>query len=160
MADMYERKPQNLTGPEGSPELKVKYIDNGDGTWSLSVGAVTLPLPAGAATSAKQDTQAIKLDTLIAALNTPDSALDGSKTVETAGEAEPLAASSTPCVYVLIQAKPGNTANCFVGNSSSQSTELEPGQPWAFAIDNLTKIYVKPGADNEGVNFSGGAISP
>lgn len=69
MPDMYERKPQNLTGPGGDQkELRVKYIDNGDGTWSLSVGALVLPLPAGAATSAKQDTTNVKLDAVIAAL--------------------------------------------------------------------------------------------
>lgn len=69
MSDMYERKPQQLTGPDGSPELRVKYIDNGDDTWSLAVGALVLPLPTGAATSVKQDTTNIKLDDLITAIS-------------------------------------------------------------------------------------------
>jgi hypothetical protein len=69
MADMYKREPQNLTGPGGDQkELRVKYIDNGDGTWSLAVGALILPLPSGAATAAKQDTTNIKLDDLIVAV--------------------------------------------------------------------------------------------
>lgn len=69
MADMYERKPQKLTGPGGDQkELRVKYIDNLDGTWSLSVGAISLPLPDGAATAAKQDTTNAKLDDVITAL--------------------------------------------------------------------------------------------
>lgn len=69
MADMYERKPQKLTGPGGDQkELRVKYIDNLDGTWSLAIGATTLPLPDGAATALKQDTTNTKLDDLITAV--------------------------------------------------------------------------------------------
>jgi hypothetical protein len=71
MADMYERKPQKLTGPGGDQkELRVKYIDNLDGTWSLAIGAITLPLPDGAATALKQDTTNTKLDDLITAVST------------------------------------------------------------------------------------------
>ena len=70
MSDMYKREPQELTGPGGDQkELRTKYIDNGDGTWSVSVGAVTFPLPDGASTSAKQDTTNIKLDDLIESQN-------------------------------------------------------------------------------------------
>jgi hypothetical protein len=69
MADMYHRLPQNLTGPGGDQkELRVKYIDNLDGTWSLAIGALVLPLPDGAATSLKQDTTNTKLDSVISAL--------------------------------------------------------------------------------------------
>lgn len=69
MANMFKREPQELTGPGGDqPELRVLYIDNGDGTYSMAVSAVALPLPTGAATSAKQDTTNIKLDSLIAAV--------------------------------------------------------------------------------------------
>ena len=68
MADMYHRLPQSLTGPGGDQkELRVKYIDNLDGTWSLAVGALVLPLPDGAATAAKQDTTNTKLDDILAA---------------------------------------------------------------------------------------------
>ncbi len=64
MADMYERKPQHLTGPGGDQEeLRVGYIDNGDGTWSMATSPLTLPR--GAATSAKQDTTNLKLDKMI-----------------------------------------------------------------------------------------------
>ena len=65
---MYHRLPQSLTGPGGDQkELRVKYIDNLDGTWSLAVGALVLPLPDGAATAAKQDTTNTKLDDILAA---------------------------------------------------------------------------------------------
>lgn len=71
---MYKREPQNLTGPGGDQkELRVKYIDNGDGTWSLATVALALPLPDGAATAAKQDTTNIKLDDLIDAVNNSSS---------------------------------------------------------------------------------------
>lgn len=69
MADMYHKLPQALTGPGGDQkELRVKYIDNLDGTWSLAIGALVLPLPDGAATSVKQDTTNTKLDDLITAV--------------------------------------------------------------------------------------------
>lgn len=68
MADMYQRLPQELTGPGGDQkELRVKYVDNGDGTWSLAT--TPMGVAAGAATSAKQDTTNLKLDDLIAAVN-------------------------------------------------------------------------------------------
>lgn len=67
MANMYERKPQELTGPDGDqPELRVRYIDNGDGTWSLAVAP--LSVAPGAATSVKQDTTNLKLDGVIEAI--------------------------------------------------------------------------------------------
>jgi len=70
MSDMYKREPQELTGPGGDQqELRTKYIDNGDGTWSVSVGAVSFPLPTGASTAAKQDTTNIKLDDILDGMN-------------------------------------------------------------------------------------------
>lgn len=68
MPNMYERKPQQLTGGD-TRELRVLYVDNGDGTWSQAVVVATLPLPSGAATAAKQDTTNIKLDDIIALLD-------------------------------------------------------------------------------------------
>ena len=69
MANMYKREPQELTGPGGDqPELRVRYVDNLDGTWSLAVVGISSALPDGAATSAKQDTTNIKLDEVVAAI--------------------------------------------------------------------------------------------
>lgn len=88
----------------------------------------------------------------------PDTQLAGQKVVSDTGTPEPLAAD-TSCTYVLLQAKTSNTSNCFVGNDDDQEVELEPGQAWAFAIDNLNKVYVKVGTNNDGVNYTAGAIA-
>jgi hypothetical protein len=96
MSDMYERKPQNLTGPGGDQkELRVKYVDNGDGTWSLAV--TPMSVGSGAATSAKQDTTNLKLDDIIEALqdyfgaNTVQDLIDAINGIS-GGGTDPLAA--------------------------------------------------------------------
>lgn len=106
----------------------------------------------GLATTAKQDD-------IISAINssggTPSTNLAGDKDIANTATPEALA-SSTPCSYVLIQAKTSNTSNCFVGNASAQEVELEPGQAWSFAIDNLNKIYIRVGTNDDGVSYTGG----
>lgn len=54
----------NVTQPLDNPEKLLKIIDNGDGTYSVSIAGTvtgTFTLPTGAATSAKQDTQTAQL---------------------------------------------------------------------------------------------------
>ena len=108
---------------------------------------------AGLATTEKQD----DIITAIQASgeDVPTTQLAGDKDVAATGTPEAMA-TSTSCVYALIQAKTGNTSNCFVGNATSQEVELEPGQAWAFAIDNLSKIYIKVGTNGDGVNYTAG----
>ena len=91
----------------------------------------------------------------------PSAVVSGRKTVTTAGTAEALGSSTVLEDGVLVMALPDNTNNVFVGDSSvdkdsDKQTELEPGQPWAFAIDDLAKIYVDVTTNGEGVSFSAG----
>ena len=81
--------------------------------------------------------------------------LAGEKVVSASATPEALA-SSTSCSYVLIQAKSDNTSSVFVGNNSGQEVELPPLGAWAFAIDNLNKIYVRVATNGDGVNYTGG----
>lgn len=108
----------------------------------------------GLATTAKQDSIITAIEGI--GEDVPTTQLAGDKDVAAVATPEALAAS-TSCTYALVQAKPANTSNCFVGNASSQEVELEPGQAWAFAIDNLNKIYVRVGTNGDGVNYTGGA---
>ena len=83
------------------------------------------------------------------------SVLAGEKVVAASATPEALA-SDTDCSYVLIQAKSDNTSSVFVGNDTGQEVELPPLGAWAFAIDNLDKIYVRVVTNGDGVNYTGG----
>lgn len=96
-----------------------------------------------------------QLNTIATSTAIPSTVLAGEKVISSTGTPEALA-SSTTCTYALVQAKPENTSNCFVGNNSTQKVELEPGQAWSFSIDNLSKIFIKVGTDNDGVNYTAG----
>lgn len=65
MADIHMILPQALTGGSTKP-LKIRLKDNGDNTFSWDIQASLTD--AGLATSTKQDTTNVKLDSVIAAL--------------------------------------------------------------------------------------------
>lgn len=89
-------------------------------------------------------------------LTPPSTLLAGSKTVATAGTAEPLADATPVKNSVLIQAKPENTGNVLIGDSTSQDVTLEPGDAVVAVIDDLSKIHIKVTVAGEGVNYLGG----
>lgn len=87
--------------------------------------------------------------------------VSGRKTVAAAGTAEALAASSTPCEKVDVQAELDNTGVVCVGGSNvvaSASTRtgiaLQAGDHYCFEIDNLADIYVDSEVNGEGVTFN------
>lgn len=92
--------------------------------------------------------------------STPPSALlSGRKTVATSGTAEQLGTGALQ-VGVLVMALKTNTNNVFVGNSTvdkttDKQTELEPGESYAFAVDNLSDIWVDVTTNGEGVSYAG-----
>lgn len=65
-------------------------------------------------------------------------------------------AASTACNWVVIQADPDNTADVFVGNSTSQSIQLVPGQSVTLPVTNLATVYVKSASGTMRVNYNGG----
>ena len=77
--------------------------------------------------------------------------VSGTKTITTAGTAEALAASATPCSQVVINADLGNSGDpvMVVGDSSCSATAgsmegiiLVPGNnPVTIFIDDLSKLY-------------------
>ena len=88
----------------------------------------------------------------------PDVIGDGSKDVTSAGTAEQLTDTDTPCKFVNIFAKAGNTGNVFVGGvnvSSSRGMVLEQARStdW-MQIDNLNKIYVDVATGGDGVQYA------
>lgn len=91
------------------------------------------------------------------------SPVGGVKTVSTAGTGEPLAASSTPVVWLHIQALEGNTNPVYVGDSSvdsstSKQLALDAEEsiiivlPRGFVTD-LANWYVDVTTNGEGVGF-------
>ena len=64
-----------------------------------------------------------------------------------------LPATTRKIRSVLVQADPNNGADIFVGNATSQSVQLIPGGVWRADIDNPVKIYVRPAAGTQRVNW-------
>ena len=88
----------------------------------------------------------------------PDEINDGFKDISSAGTAEALVTADTPCRFINIFAKSGNTGNVFVGGStvsSSRGMVLEQARStdW-FPIDNVNKIYVDVATNDDGVTFA------
>lgn len=53
---------------------------------------------------------------------------------------------------VLIQADPDNTDDIFLGNATSQSVQLQPGQSIAVQINNVNKLYAKSASGTQRAN--------
>lgn len=85
----------------------------------------------------------------------PSTLLAGDKDVTDTGTPEALAASTPVLNSVLIQAKIGNTGSVYVGNSSVQHVELEPGDVTIVVCDDLASIYIKVAVNSEGVSYVG-----
>jgi hypothetical protein len=85
----------------------------------------------------------------------------GTKMVAAAATPEPLVAASTPCKAVWIgppcegNGAPTNTKPVFLGDADSQNLPLLPSAlaGVTLAIDDAQKLYVKVGANGEGVAY-------
>jgi len=87
-----------------------------------------------------------------------DTISDGSKDVSSAGTAEALTTTDTPCRLINIFAKAGNTGNIFVGGStvsSSRGMVLEQARStdW-FPIDNVNKVFIDSATSSDGVQYA------
>ncbi len=88
-------------------------------------------------------------------LFTPSSIGNGSKVVETAGTAVPLAAS-TACRKVIITAKQANAGVIWVGGVDIESgvgKPLVPLQDIEILVDDLAKIYIDASQNGDGVTY-------
>lgn len=90
----------------------------------------------------------------------------GNKTVTTAGTQVALTSSQIVTPKVVIQAKPGNTGNIFVGTADVSSSDygvvLAPGASTTLVASHietgesgldLTSIWVDAAVNGEGVTF-------
>lgn len=82
-----------------------------------------------------------------------------SKTVASAGTAEPLVGVATPISLVEITGLPTNTGNAYIGDSTVNSTTnpgivISPGQVYGIAIADLANIYCDVDVNGEGVSFN------
>ena len=138
----------------------------------LRADVISSALPTGAATLAEQQTQTTALQ-LIDDLRTaladvagdelrvnlitpfvPTSAGSGQTTVTTAGTQVQLPAQA--CKAVSIAARPANTGNIFLGDSTVDSATgriLQPGDAVDLAIDNLNRLYIDSAVNGEGVSY-------
>lgn len=89
--------------------------------------------------------------------NSPKSIASGSKDVSSAGTAEKLVSSSTPCKEVIIVAKSDNTGKIYVGGSSVSSSDgafIFAGATMRISIDDVSSIWIDADTSNEGVQFT------
>lgn len=77
----------------------------------------------------------------------------GAKTVTTAGTAEPLVATATPCRRVIIQSHPGNTAGIMIGDAASQPFQLAPNERIELFVRDLSMIWVDSVQSSETVDY-------
>lgn len=85
---------------------------------------------------------------------------DGIQLVASAGTAEALAASSTPCRRVIVSARPENTDVVVVGASTvvaavgtRRGISLAPGQNVEIPIKDVASLYVDAVVTGEGVSY-------
>lgn len=87
----------------------------------------------------------------------PDTLLQGSATVVTAGTRVQLSTTSTPIRGVLVTADASNTGLIYVGNASVSSTaygkRLSALDDIFIAIDNLNKVYLDASADAQVMRY-------
>lgn len=85
----------------------------------------------------------------------------GTKTIASAATPEKLVATSTPCRFVWIGAPCDadgaavNTKPIFLGDADNQNIPVMTAnfEGLVLRIDDAWKLYVKAGADNEGVAY-------
>jgi len=85
----------------------------------------------------------------------------GTKTVPSAATPQPLVATSTPCRFVWVGARvdaygnPLNSYPCFVGDSAGQNIPVMPSnyEGLVVRVDDASKVYVKVGANGQGVAY-------
>jgi len=85
----------------------------------------------------------------------PYSLAGGTKTVATAGTAEKLVSSATPCKAVYIEALSTNTNNVYWGDSDVDNTypALGPYDWRVIAIQDASLLYLDVDTDGEGVRY-------
>ena len=91
----------------------------------------------------------------------PSSLVGGTKTVVAVGIPEALVGASTPCRCVWIgplcdaEGVGTNTKPVFLGDAANQNMPLLPTSisGVVLSIDDASKVYVKVGADGEGVAY-------
>lgn len=82
---------------------------------------------------------------------------DGSKTVTTAGTAERLTTTATPCLRVIVTGKELNAGQVYIGGSTiatGRGIPLAPLQATVLDIDDVSAIYVDADNNGDGVTYA------
>lgn len=58
------------------------------------------------------------------------------------------------CTEVLVQNDPGSAVNIKVGNATSQSVVLTPGQSYSISVKDVSLVFVKSASATPTVNWS------
>lgn len=88
----------------------------------------------------------------VATNDTSDTLYDGTKALTTVAAA---IAASQAVREVLIQNDPDNTIDIFVGNATSQSIQLKPGQSIVIPVSNLATVFAKSASGTPTLNYLG-----
>lgn len=165
-ADVANGNPVPVSDAGGSLTVDGTVAATQSGTWNITNVSGTVSLPTGAATSANQST-VISLLTLLNSIvltsggsvvvTPPSGIVAGAKVVTTAGTAEQLVGSSTPCKRITMTAEDDNTGKIYYGGStvdSSLGDYLFPAQKIEIEIDNVQKIYIDADTNGDGVKFT------
>lgn len=67
--------------------------------------------------------------------------------------AAPLTTTDTLISQVLVQADPDNTADVFIGDSTSQTIQLKAQDGITLLVNNLNQVYVKSASGTQTVNW-------
>jgi hypothetical protein len=95
--------------------------------------------------------------TSVAGNNISNAVVNGQETVDAAGTAQPIGAS-TPVGAVTVKALAANTGDIYVGGSSVDSSNgyvLAAGEAVLVITDNIANIFIDSSVDGEGVSFVG-----
>lgn len=85
--------------------------------------------------------------------NNVDTSTDFADGTVTATATAIVLGPETPCIEVLVQSEPDNTAGVRVGTASSQSHYLEPGGQRAVPVTNVNLVYVKAISGSQRINW-------
>jgi len=139
-------------------QVLVETDDNG--VWPGVLGTLTVDVASLSAALEGPDSKT--LSDVVAAQTPPGSVAGGALTVTHAATPQPLKAAATPCKYVWVGAPMDadsgdavNTKVAFLGGAAAQVMPLLPSNftGYTIPIGDASQLYVKVGADGEGVSY-------
>lgn len=127
---------QPVSGPLTDAQLRAVAVPVSGTFWQATqpISAAALPLPAGAATEARQSSSSV---------------LSGSLAATTTAAAIGAGAISK----VVVQNDPDNAVDILCGNNLTQDVQLRPGDALSMEITNLNLLFCKSASGTADVRY-------